>query len=111
MSFLKVQWANRLMSGHDEPLFRLFFPLPPRPTKHASRTGSGDEYAASARRLPQLFLGISATSRIEVVRVSSWKCGRKYATASYQPGLPATARTSTRASVKGRLALISSLAP
>src|SRR5262249_30819391 len=60
---------------------------------------------------PQAFLGSSATSRIEVVRVSSWKWGRRYATASNQPGLPATGRTSTRASAKGRWARIVSLAP
>ena len=54
------------------------------------------------------FLGTSATRRMDVVKVSSWKCGRSQATASYQPGLPLTSRTSTRASASGDLALASS---
>ena len=38
---------------------------------------------------------------------SSWKCGRRNATARYTPGLPGTSTTSTRYSRRGRLAFVS----
>src|SRR5229473_8635460 len=57
-----------------------------------------------------VFFGTSATNRMDVVNVSSWKCGRNQATASYQPGLPLTSRTSTRASDSGFFAFSSSVA-
>ncbi len=66
-------------------------PLPPRERETAPKP-------SLAR------LGTSATSRIDADNVSSWKCGRSQATASYQPGLPLTARTSTLASDSGVLA-------
>src|SRR4051794_28545633 len=42
--------------------------------------------------------GRSATSRNDTLSSSSWKCGRRNATARYEPGFPGTSTTSTRAS-------------
>ena len=53
--------------------------------------------------------GRSATRRIDMVSSSSWKCGRRNATARYAPGLPGISDTSMRASRSGRCALIARL--
>src|SRR5687768_7446468 len=50
--------------------------------------------------------GRSATNRIDIDSSSSWKWGRRNATARYTPGFPGTSTTSTRASFSGFLAFI-----